>query len=238
MSTDMENDTNSRKDRARDAEAAAELTAALAGELRGADEMLPPALAAKIAAEGEALVRRNAALPAAAVRALPRRNVGAWAGWLAAAAALLLWVTVPVRRPEPAAMTVAQVRAALLNNGNDSQLLPWSATADSAARGASGDVVWNGVNQRGVMRIAGLAVNTPTAWQYQLWIFDATRNQAYPVDGGVFDIPNGSGEVLIPISARLPVGDAVMFAVTVEKPGGVVVSSRERIVLLAKRNEG
>ena len=37
-----------------------------------------------------------------------------------------------------------------------------------------------------------------------------------------------------------PVGDlpadAVLFAVTVEKPGGVVVSSRERIVVLADVN--
>jgi hypothetical protein len=32
----------------------------------------------------------------------------------------------------------------------------------------------------------------------------------------------------------LPVGEAVLFAITVERPGGVVVSSRERIALVAQ----
>ena len=38
----------------------------------------------------------------------------------------------------------------------------------------------------------------------------------------------------MPIHARLPVGEAALFAVTVEKPGGVVVSKREHIVVTAK----
>jgi anti-sigma-K factor RskA len=55
------------------------------------------------------------------------------------------------------------------------------------------------------------------------------------VDGGVFDIPAGQREILVPIDARVPVGDAVMFAITVEPAGGVVVSTRDRIALLAQR---
>jgi hypothetical protein len=39
--------------------------------------------------------------------------------------------------------------------------------------------------------------------------------------------------VIVPISAKLQVGAAVLFAVTVERPGGGVVSKRERIVVTA-----
>lgn len=113
------------------------------------------------------------------------------------------------------------------------RVISWSATEDPAASGAGGAVVWNGEAQEGVMRFAGLAANDPTEWQYQLWIFDAERDERFPVDGGVFDV-RADGETLVPIKASLPVGKAVLFAITVEQPGGVVVSSRERIALVAQ----
>ena len=47
-------------------------------------------------------------------------------------------------------------------------------------------------------------------------------------------MPNSSSEVIIPIDAKLKVSRPHMFAVTVEKPGGVVISEQERIVVLAK----
>ena len=62
----------------------------------------------------------------------------------------------------------------------------------------------------------------------------AMRDQAFPVDGGVFDV-NSNGEVVVAITPKLRVNDLGMFAVTVEKPGGVVVSKRERIVVTATR---
>ena len=46
-------------------------------------------------------------------------------------------------------------------------------------------------------------------------------------------LTTGATAVFVPIDARVPVGDVAMFAVTVEPPGGVVVSTRERIALLA-----
>jgi anti-sigma-K factor RskA len=49
----------------------------------------------------------------------------------------------------------------------------------------------------------------------------------------VFDIPPGENEVIIPITAKLQVRNPAAFAVTIEKPGGSVVSSRDRIVVLA-----
>lgn len=84
------------------------------------------------------------------------------------------------------------------------------------------------------MHIEGLPANDPGTLQYQLWIFDKDRDERYPVDGGVFDIPAGATAVDVPIRATLAVDEPVLFAVTVEKPGGVMVSSRERIVLVAK----
>jgi len=130
--------------------------------------------------------------------------------------------------PSPAElMAVLQARA-------DTVVVPWSATADPAAGGAEGAVLWNPAEQAGLMRFRGLEANDPTVAQYQLWIFDAGRDDRFPVDGGVFDVPPGVDEVLVPIRARLPVGQAVLFAITVEAPGGVVVSSRERIALVAQ----
>jgi hypothetical protein len=38
----------------------------------------------------------------------------------------------------------------------------------------------------------------------------------------------------VPIDPRLPIGKPTLFAITVEKPGGVVVSKRERLPLLAQ----
>jgi hypothetical protein len=159
-----------------------------------------------------------------------------WAGWVAAAAALILaalawWPSAPV--PGAAPDSVA-LRAQLLSDAGDAQQLPWQTTPDPAAVGASGDVVWSGVRQEGYMRIRGLTANDPALDQYQLWIFDAQRDERFPVDGGVFDVPAGSQEVVVPIRAKLPVDDPILFAVTVERPGGVVVSDRERIVLLAQ----
>ena len=76
-----------------------------------------------------------------------------------------------------------------------------------------------------------MPVNEPSDEQYQLWIFDKNQDEKTPVDGGVFDIAS-EGEVIVPIRAALKVRDPYLFAVTVEKPGGVVVSSRARLPLL------
>jgi dipeptidyl aminopeptidase/acylaminoacyl peptidase len=132
------------------------------------------------------------------------------------------------------AQTIASVRDALRADSVGSRMLAWSSAGDSTGRVATGDVIWNAAKQSGVMRFVGLTPNDTGRWQYQLWIFDRTRDQRYPVDGGVFDIPAGATEVLIPITAKVKVNDATMFAVTVEAPGGVVVSSRERLALIAQ----
>jgi hypothetical protein len=186
----------------------------------------------------------------------PRANRYGSYGWLAAAACLVLaifgWqrspsppvipvaevptpspeLAAPIVPPAPApAPTPAEERAALLAK-SDSLKIPLAATKDPAAAGMSGDVVWDPVTQRGFVHFAGLAANDPAVHQYQIWIFDAARDKRYPVDGGVFDVPANAAEVVIPIRATLMVRKPAAFAVTVEKPGGVVVSGREHVVAL------
>ena len=159
--------------------------------------------------------------------------------WLVAAACLVLafgawWWTRTKPEPGLVAASPSEARAKLLASANDVSTIEWTATADPNAKGASGDVVWSQTEQRGFMRFVGLTPNDAAQFQYQLWIFDKNRDQAFPVDGGVFDV-SSTGEVIVPISAKLKVDDATLFAVTIEKPGGVVVSKRERIVVTAAR---
>jgi Zn-dependent protease with chaperone function len=173
-----------------------------------------------------------------AARAKKRRTISP--AWFVAAASVALAIGAFVwanrgknDSGEVAELSAAAERDQLMASAADAKPLAWTVTEDKAARGASGDVVWSRTEQRGFMRFVGLAANNPREWQYQLWIFDGTRDQAFPVDGGVFDV-GANGEVVVPISAKLHVTDATLFAVTVEKPGGVVVSRRERIVVTAK----
>jgi hypothetical protein len=164
--------------------------------------------------------------------------------WLAAAACLLVaggavwWAYQHTQQgpvaPPVVATTPATERAALLANATDATKITWTVTQDATGRNATGDVVWSPSQQRGFMRFVGLAPNDPTQYQYQLWIFDKTRDQAFPVDGGVFDV-SSTGEVVVTINPKLKVNDLGLFAVTIEKPGGVVVSKRERIVVTAAR---
>jgi len=236
-------------DYARDLERAA-AAIALAGTPEA--EPLPAALRARIEVQAQGFFGK-AAKPQLPARASSR---GASAGWWAAAACLVLaalgWLhspqsnapvaVVPVPTPPavipppivPAAPPPpAEERAALLALP-DSLKITLGATKDPAAAGVTGDVVWDPATQRGFVRFVGLKPNDPRAHQYQLWIFDGERDQRYPVDAGVFDVPANLAEVLVPIHAALPVRAAKAFAVTVEKPGGVVVSAREHVVLLGQ----
>jgi hypothetical protein len=221
----------------------------------GADgQPLPPALAQRVARQAaEHFAPLDRAREGAAPRVAPSRaakRTPAY-GWLAAAACLVLaifgWLRTPpetqapmAQAPPPAAIpapiekpapTAAEEREALLAKP-DSLKVTLAATKDPAAAGVSGDVVWDPATQRGFMHFSGLAANDPAVRQYQLWIFDAGRDKRYPVDGGVFDIPANAGEIVIPIRAALMVRKPAAFAVTVEKPGGAVVSGREHVLAL------
>lgn len=168
---------------------------------------------------------------APAVRA-NRLSAAAWTGWLAAAAAIMLAVAGWWGRTERAA-SPAQRLAALAGSGAPVIEVAWSSgPTASEFGGPAGRVVWCPDRQEGYMVFRNLRPNDPAIEQYQLWIFDATRDDRYPIDGGVFDVTT-SGEVVVPIRAAVPVRDAAMFAITVERPGGVVVSDRSRLPALA-----
>lgn len=154
--------------------------------------------------------------------------------WLVSAVCLMLavftWIT---NRPmDKASPDFAQLRAELIAANQGLVQAKWS-PGPTPSDGTTGDVVWSAPQQQGFMRFRGLPVNTPTKEQYQLWIFDKNQSDKTPIDGGVFDITS-TEEVIIPINAKLYVQDAFIFAITIEKPGGVVVSTRERLPLLAK----
>lgn len=108
----------------------------------------------------------------------------------------------------------------------DLQDLKMVAGFDATGSGITdGRLVWSDELQTGFMQFPGLKTNDPKVEQYQLWIFN-DAGQKYPVDGGVFDI--NSNNDIIKIDPKIAV-DAKYFAVTVEQPGGVVVSDRTRI---------
>lgn len=124
-------------------------------------------------------------------------------------------------------------RERLLASGRIVLRRAWRAGNDPAGLLVSGDVVWDPATQTGYMRFVGLRRNEPNAEQYQLWIFDARRDERYPVDGGVFNVSGAASGDVIPIKAKLSVSVPLMFAVTIEHPGGVVVSDRARIAAVA-----
>lgn len=176
---------------------------------------ISPGLRLRLAADARAFFRFR---PAA-----PRRR--AWLPWVLAAASLLVaaigwWPRLTPSAPPP---TGAVERLALTTPGG------------AAGERPVGELTWDAGAQRGTMRFVGLAPNDPAREQYQLWIFDRERDERFPVDGGVFDIPAGadSAGVSVEYAARLPVGRAYLFAVTAERPGGVVVSDRSRMVAVA-----
>ncbi len=203
--------------------AAAALDLALSGPVVPVPAALRTRLAAAAVYCSGPPARPLARAPSATV---PRGRALALAGWLVAAAALAL-ALFAWRARAPGAPAPEALRAELLARA-DTLRLDWTATELGA--GAGGDVAWSQELQQGVLTIRGLPANDPARAQFQLWIFD--ESQQHPVDGGVFDV--GAGEVLIPIDAKLRVARPTLFAVTEEKPGGVVVSDQQRIVLVAK----
>lgn len=232
--------------------------AAAAVAIAGAPaERLPEALAKSIESRAAAHLpaprSRGAGAPIPFPRAAQNQpRSGSGFAWLAAAAAIGIaaigwWprlfptTTAPVVAVE---LTPQQELEELLKSDpgviRTAWKLPDETKPDEACKsGCRGEVIWSNERQQGYMRFTGLAANDPTKNQYQLWIFDKNQSAETPIDGGVFDIEvSSTGEAIIPIDAKLKVVEPFMFAVTIEKPGGVVRSERGRIPVLAKVGEG
>ena len=210
-------------------------------------DRMPAGLKERLASQGEALVMRQrgpttgpatgprlvktegaptAARPPATSRWLPASG----AGWLLAAMFAIAFVVV---RNEPTANSPAPdtvaTRASLVNEASDVITLPWAPPTAAGYQNVTGDVVWSQSRQQGYLRLANMPVNDPARTQYQLWIVDPDRDKN-PVDGGVFNV-SATGEVIIPIQAKLLIRSPKAFAITAEQPGGVVVSAGPLLVV-------
>ena len=160
----------------------------------------------------------------------PRERRGFNWGWATAAMlAVAMFVSNVVDLSSEA--TLESQRNALIAQANTT-VVDWGKPDNPAYAGVTGNVVWNDDLQQGYMLLSNMPVNDPAATQYQLWVVDSDRD-ANPVDGGVFDIPEGETTVIIPINAKLAVSGPEAFAITREKPGGVVVSKGPLLVVAA-----
>lgn len=177
----------------------------------------------------------------------PTSSWTSWLGWGIAAFACLalavnIWMTrinpnedvaknpTPTETPKKEPSIVEQ-KQQLLASAKDLVKTIW-ASADKTKE-LDGEIVWSNEKQEGYATFRGLPTNDKSKETYQLWIFDKNQDEKTPVDGGVFDV-NENGEVIIKLDPKIKVGDPKMFAVTAEKPGGVVVSKQEKVVALAK----
>lgn len=206
----------------------------------GAVEAMPDSLAARISADGRtrvaAATRHEAAAAGRETVSAPARDPRGWKlfqsatrGWLTAAAAIVLAVSaIFFTLADRGERDPAVARKDLLRSAEDAVVAPWGKKTPGFAS-ISGNVVWSDSRQRGYLLLRDMPVNDPTEQQYQLWIVDPQRDEQ-PVDGGVFNVSE-EGAVVVPIRAKLPVNDPRAFAITVEKPGGVVVSENKLEVI-------
>ena len=164
-----------------------------------------------------------------------------WLGWVAAAAAIALAVV--AWQPESPGVRSSSQLVSWVDNHPDAVRWDWAPGLVNPAEGVTGYVTFSPESQEGYMLIKGLEPNDPRIQQYQLWIWDQEREpdptnptplaaDVHPVDGGVFDV-NDRGEVVVPIRLPLRVDTPYLFAVTVERPGGVVKSDKSSVPLIA-----
>ena len=211
-------------------------------------EPMPAHLRAKIESEASPYFEERPTDVHSPVADTPASKSGflTWLGWaVAAAACVALAANIyftrisnpPIARatptPTPVQLTPEQKREQLLTSATDiarAEIGP----GKMAGIKPSGDIVWSDAKQAGYIHVKGLPKNDPAKEQYQLWIFDENQDPKTPIDGGVFDV-SADGEVTIPIDAKIRVKNPQVFAITIEKPGGVVVSKQEKVPALAKR---
>ncbi len=178
----------------------------------------------------------------------PSRSFFDWFGWAIAAAACValigtfiyeqnrigdLQAKVMQLTPTPVVEeTLAQKRDRLKKEAADVTRAEWTKGNVKESEGVMGEVVWSDEKQECYMTFRGLPVNDANKEAYQLWIFEDGKLEPHPKDGGVFNV-SSDGEVVVAIKAKLKTNAPKAFAVTIEKPGGVVVSDRTKIAALA-----
>lgn len=201
--------------------------------LRDKTEALPTALTRSLREDMTKFTRQASGtgspeLPFPLWRRLLSSGETAWA--VAAVLAALLVATF-LSQPSPTTPTPESAKVGLLERAPD--LVKASFSGVERYTPMSGEVIWSDREQEGYMTLTNLPANDPAKNQYQLWIVDPGRDDK-PVDGGVFDIPAGETTAVIPIRNPLAVSRPRAFVITLEQPGGVVVSKQEVVVALAK----
>lgn len=180
-----------------------------------------------------------------------------WGGWLAAAASLLIALDLSGQRRSPSqaftalregqrdgglASLVARSPLALFDqftsSARDSVSVHVACVKAGSVPDTKAEVVWSPSQRTGFLKVAGLPANNTSQSRYQIWVVDATRTDAFPVDAGLFDIPHSGGCYVVPINARLPIGQPRAFAVTLESPMGAVVSKPDRVILAGEMTMG
>jgi hypothetical protein len=237
-----------------------ELTAAAIGLADAEIEPMPAHLRAKIEEDADRHFAQAQTLAAEAQPWPPAPTItsystsedrgSGWFGWLgwavAAAACVALGLTFYLNRPAPEreianttppqqtvppAPTNAQMRDEFVKTAADIIRASWAAGNVKGLTQVVGDIVWSEEKQAGYMTFKNLPPNPTDQYTYQLWIMDPS--QEHPIDGGTFDV-NAQGEIVVPITPKLKAKTPDMFAVTMEKPGGVPVSKKDKIVSIAK----
>lgn len=227
--------------------------AAIAMSAVPSTEQLPDNLKAAILARADDHFAELNAAGAPAVRSVfveekpPASNWG-WLGWAATAAMGLALIGIIIYNQQQIATMQAQIdqlqrstavppsmaqkRDQLMRDAEDLTRAAWTKGNIKGMDSVSGEVVWSDEKQMGYMTFRGLPPNDPNREAYQLWIFEQADLEAFPKDGGVFNVSE-NGEAIVPIEAKLKNFKPKAFAVTIEKPGGVVVSERARVAALA-----
>ena len=177
----------------------------------------------------------------------PKRSIWQSLGWVVAALACIVlavnvWTTYNRPKTEivqnpPQQITptptpaMSEQREQLMASMSDVAQKSWTDFDPKKPFNVEGDVVWSNAAQKGFLRFKNLPVNDKTKETYQIWIFDETQKN--PVSAGVFDASQ-AGEIIIPMNAAIKVTKPTMVGITVEKPGGVMVSGLEKVMAVAK----
>jgi hypothetical protein len=195
------------------------------------DEGLPPHLRRRLEATAAAWNRGEICTDSSGLTAPPASSWRLRAGWYVAVACGVLaivgwWPRLDSQLHQPGMWWGAH-QATPADRWN------WQHAA-GAADAVQGEVVWDNARQEGYVTLAGLAPTGTRRKQYQLWIYDAARDERYPVAAGTFDVPAGATHLTVPIKPALRIARPLAFAVTLEAAGGVVVPDHGHLVALAR----
>ena len=219
--------------------------AAVAAAHVKADAALPPHLAARIAADADAFFARDGhgtsttaagaqviVMPVAAGEPSARVDYARWGGWIAAAACLVIVVTQSIGLRASNATGAANA----LNDAStatDRIALHAVKGAPFGAIDAAADVTWNAHTRRGTLYPRGLPPNR-AGEAYEAWIATRSPQGEALVPIGYFAVSGGArspaaAEVLVQSPIAIDTPERVV--ITIERPGGVLVSPSATIVL-------